>query len=152
MTRFCPIQESTLHAGQVLYVPPYFWHSVRNCTSKTLAVATRWNLPSLAPLAIDRFLIHICAIDDVSEMLGNTDPSCSVGTGAAMRRTATATPTPSPSVQNVHEYLDRLSEVTERTSHQDLQSQVEEIWKYWRRSNARSQCHQRTSLGAALTS
>ena len=40
--QYCPRQEVTLDPGDVLLIPPYYWHSVRNIDSRTLAVATRW--------------------------------------------------------------------------------------------------------------
>ena len=38
----CPHQEVILEPGDVLLIPPYYWHSVRNLDSRTHAVATRW--------------------------------------------------------------------------------------------------------------
>lgn len=38
----CPHHEIVLEPGDVLLVPPFFWHSVRNLDAQTLAVATRW--------------------------------------------------------------------------------------------------------------
>ena len=38
----CPHHEIVLEPGDVLLVPAYFWHSVRNLDAQTLAVATRW--------------------------------------------------------------------------------------------------------------
>ena len=40
--QYCPHHEVTLEPGDVLFIPPYYWHSVRNLDSRTLAVATRW--------------------------------------------------------------------------------------------------------------
>ncbi len=40
--QYCPHQEVILEPGDVLFIPPYYWHSVRNSDSRTLAVATRW--------------------------------------------------------------------------------------------------------------
>ena len=39
----CPHHEIVLEPGDVLFVPPFFWHSVRNLDAQTLAVATRWS-------------------------------------------------------------------------------------------------------------
>ena len=40
--QYCPHQEAIIEPGDVLFIPPYYWHSVRNLDSRTLAVATRW--------------------------------------------------------------------------------------------------------------
>lgn len=39
----CPHHEIVLEPGDVLVIPPFFWHSVRNLDAQTLAVATRWS-------------------------------------------------------------------------------------------------------------
>ena len=40
-----PYVDVTLEAGDVLYVPPFAWHSVKNISDNSLAVAYRWLSP-----------------------------------------------------------------------------------------------------------
>ena len=42
LTKYIPQNEVTIKAGEVLYVPPFYWHSVKNLTNRTFAIATRW--------------------------------------------------------------------------------------------------------------
>ena len=42
LTRFIPQKKVTIEAGEVLYVPPFYWHSVQNLSDRTFAIATRW--------------------------------------------------------------------------------------------------------------
>lgn len=40
--RHCPVFRVTLEPGDVLFNPPWWWHSVRNVSEKTVGVASRW--------------------------------------------------------------------------------------------------------------
>lgn len=42
VTEYIPQNEVTIKSGEVLYVPPFYWHSVKNLTNSTFAIATRW--------------------------------------------------------------------------------------------------------------
>ena len=39
---YCPIFRVTLEPGDVLFNPPWWWHSVKNESAKTVGVASRW--------------------------------------------------------------------------------------------------------------
>jgi len=40
---YVPIVEILLKPGDVLVVPPWWWHAITNMTPATIAVAVRWN-------------------------------------------------------------------------------------------------------------
>lgn len=42
LAEYIPQKEVIIKAGDVLYVPPFYWHSVQNLTDRTFAIATRW--------------------------------------------------------------------------------------------------------------
>jgi len=41
--KYCPFYEVTLEPGDVMLVPPWWWHAVRNLTEESVAVASRWH-------------------------------------------------------------------------------------------------------------
>jgi hypothetical protein len=40
---FCPVYTSVLEAGDVLFNPPYWWHSIKNIDETTVGSASRWH-------------------------------------------------------------------------------------------------------------
>lgn len=40
---YCPVYSATLKPGDVLYNPPWWWHSIKNVTPTSVAVASRWH-------------------------------------------------------------------------------------------------------------
>ena len=42
LMEYCPYYEVTLEPGDLLFNPPWWWHSIRNVSEKTVAVASRW--------------------------------------------------------------------------------------------------------------
>ena len=108
--QYCPHQEVTLEPGDVLFIPPYYWHSVRNVESRTLAVATRWGNPLnnsdewLETLSEDQ--IHL-----------NT------------QKIKSQQPTDSESM------MKEMTMNFERSSHQSSRADPDQIWMCWRRPN-----------------
>ena len=108
--QYCPHQEVTLEPGDVLFIPPYYWHSVRNVESRTLAVATRWGNPLnnsdewLETLSEDQ--IHL-----------NT------------QKIKSQQPTDSESL------MKEMTMNFERSSHQSSRADLDQIWMCWRRPN-----------------
>ena len=106
--QYCPHQEVTLEPGDVLFIPPYYWHSVRNVESRTLAVATRWGDPLnnsdewLETLSEDQ--IHL-----------NT------------QKIKSQQPTDSESL------MKEMTMNFERSSHQSSRADLDQIWLCWRR-------------------
>ena len=106
--QYCPHQEVTLEPGDVLFIPPYYWHSVRNVESRTLAVATRWGNPLnnsdewLETLSEDQ--IHL-----------NT------------QKIKSQQPTDSESL------MKEMTMNFERSSHQSSRADLDQIWLCWRR-------------------
>ena len=106
--QYCPHQEVTLEPGDVLFIPPYYWHSVRNVESRTLAVATRWGDPLnnsdewLETLSEDQ--IHL-----------NT------------QKIKSQQPTDSESL------MKEMTMNFERSSHQSSRADLDQIWMCWRR-------------------
>ena len=43
MFKYCPVYSAELEPGDVLFNPPWWWHSIKNITEKTVAVASRWH-------------------------------------------------------------------------------------------------------------
>lgn len=41
--KYCPFYEVELDPGDVLMVPPWWWHAVQNLTDQSVAVASRWH-------------------------------------------------------------------------------------------------------------
>lgn len=41
--KYCPVYTATLEPGDVLFNPPWWWHSIKNVTPKTVGVASRWH-------------------------------------------------------------------------------------------------------------
>jgi hypothetical protein len=41
--KYCPVYTSVLEPGDVLFNPPWWWHSIKNITPKTVGIATRWH-------------------------------------------------------------------------------------------------------------
>jgi len=39
---YCPVYEVTLEPGDLLALPPWWWHAVENLTERSVGVATRW--------------------------------------------------------------------------------------------------------------
>jgi hypothetical protein len=62
--RYCPRYEVTLKPGDVLWNPYYWFHSVKNMTKQSVAVAVRWfGTPGkdfLSPLPLYDLATSIC--------------------------------------------------------------------------------------------
>jgi hypothetical protein len=41
--KYCPVYTAELQPGDVLFNPPWWWHSIKNVTETTVAVASRWH-------------------------------------------------------------------------------------------------------------
>mmetsp|Transcript_4152 Transcript_4152/g.9298 ORF Transcript_4152/g.9298 Transcript_4152/m.9298 type:complete len:421 (-) Transcript_4152:639-1901(-) len=41
--QFCPVYSTTLEPGDVLFNPPWWWHSIKNVTPTSVGVASRWH-------------------------------------------------------------------------------------------------------------
>jgi len=41
--KYCPWYEVETEPGDVFFMPPWWWHGVRNITEKTVGVASRWH-------------------------------------------------------------------------------------------------------------
>lgn len=41
---YCPFYSVELEPGDVLWVPPWWWHAVENLTEQSVAVASRWHV------------------------------------------------------------------------------------------------------------
>ena len=106
--QYCPQQEVTLEPGDILFIPPYYWHSVRNLESRTLAVATRWGNSQnnseewLETLSEDQ--IHL-----------NT------------QKIKSQQPIDSESL------MKEMTMNFERSSHQSSRADLDQIWMCWRR-------------------
>jgi hypothetical protein len=46
--RYCPVYGTTLEPGDVLFNPPWWWHSVENVSEQTVGVASRWHSDGIA--------------------------------------------------------------------------------------------------------
>ena len=71
LTRYIPQKKVRIEAGEVLYVPPFYWHCVHNLSDRTFAIATRWTtgfqdeLKWLAALSNDQIKVNQQEIDMV---------------------------------------------------------------------------------------
>ena len=71
LAEYIPQKEVTINPGDILYVPPFYWHSVQNHTDRTFAIATRWTtgfkdeLKWLASLSNSQILVNQQEIDMV---------------------------------------------------------------------------------------
>jgi hypothetical protein len=45
---YCPVYTAVLEPGDVLFNPPYWWHSIKNLSETTVAVASRWHTDGIA--------------------------------------------------------------------------------------------------------
>ena len=41
--KYCPVYSAELEPGDVLFNPPWWWHSIKNTSEKSVAVASRWH-------------------------------------------------------------------------------------------------------------
>eukprot|EP00401_Gymnodinium_catenatum_P078595 CAMPEP_0117478956 /NCGR_PEP_ID=MMETSP0784-20121206/11630_1 /TAXON_ID=39447 /ORGANISM="" /LENGTH=323 /DNA_ID=CAMNT_0005273355 /DNA_START=96 /DNA_END=1067 /DNA_ORIENTATION=+ len=41
--KYCPVYKTELEPGDVLFNPPWWWHSIKNTTPFTVGVASRWH-------------------------------------------------------------------------------------------------------------
>jgi hypothetical protein len=41
--KYCPVYKTTINPGDVLFNPPWWWHSIKNVTPTTIGVASRWH-------------------------------------------------------------------------------------------------------------
>lgn len=48
MFQFCPVYTTTLNPGDVLFNPPWWWHSIKNVTPTSVGVASRWHTDGIA--------------------------------------------------------------------------------------------------------
>jgi hypothetical protein len=44
---YCPFYQVDLEPGDVLWVPPWWWHAVKNTTQESVAVASRWHVDGI---------------------------------------------------------------------------------------------------------
>lgn len=106
--QYCPHQEVTLEPGDVLFIPPYYWHSVRNIDSRTLAVATRWGHQQNN----ENGWLEILSEDQIKL---NAD------------RIMAQQPT------DDEELIKGMTLNFERSSHQSSRGDLDKIWMCWRR-------------------
>jgi len=45
---YCPIYQTTLNPGDVLFNPPWWWHSIKNVSPTSIGVASRWHTDGIA--------------------------------------------------------------------------------------------------------
>ena len=106
--QYCPHQEIILEPGDVLFIPPYYWHSVRNLDSRTLAVATRWGHQQknsdewLEALSEDQITLN-------TQKIKNQQPTDS------------------------ESLMKEMTMNFERSSHQSSRDHLNTIWSCWRR-------------------
>ena len=106
--QYCPHKVVTLEPRDVLFIPPYYWHNVKNLESRTLAVATRWGNPQNNS---DEWL------DALSEDQINLN-------------------TQKIKSQQTTDSESLMKEMTmnfERSSHQSSRADLDQIWMCWRR-------------------
>lgn len=41
--QYCPVYKGQVHAGDVLFNPPWWWHAIKNVTPHSVGVASRWH-------------------------------------------------------------------------------------------------------------
>lgn len=105
--QYCPHQEVILEPGDVLFIPPYYWHSVRNLESRTLAVATRWGDQQnsdnewLEALSENQIKLN-------TEKIKSQQPT------------------------NSESLMKEMAINFERSSHQSSREDLDQIWKCWR--------------------
>lgn len=46
--QYCPVYTAVLNPGDVLFNPPWWWHSIKNVTETTVGVASRWHTDGIA--------------------------------------------------------------------------------------------------------
>jgi hypothetical protein len=46
--KYCPVYQAELQPGDVLFNPPWWWHSIKNTSETTVAVASRWHTDGIA--------------------------------------------------------------------------------------------------------
>jgi hypothetical protein len=46
--KYCPVYAAVLNPGDVLFNPPWWWHSIKNISPVTTAVASRWHTNGIA--------------------------------------------------------------------------------------------------------
>eukprot|EP00597_Dinobryon_sp_UTEXLB2267_P000800 CAMPEP_0170073492 /NCGR_PEP_ID=MMETSP0019_2-20121128/10896_1 /TAXON_ID=98059 /ORGANISM="Dinobryon sp., Strain UTEXLB2267" /LENGTH=319 /DNA_ID=CAMNT_0010283049 /DNA_START=341 /DNA_END=1300 /DNA_ORIENTATION=- len=46
--KYCPVYKTTLNPGDVLFNPPWWWHSIKNVTPTSVGVASRWHTDGIA--------------------------------------------------------------------------------------------------------
>ena len=46
--KYCPVYAAVLNPGDVLFNPPWWWHSIKNVSPVTTAVASRWHTGGIA--------------------------------------------------------------------------------------------------------
>jgi oxalate decarboxylase/phosphoglucose isomerase-like protein (cupin superfamily) len=46
--QYCPVYTAVLEEGDVLFNPPWWWHSIKNISDTTIGVASRWHTDGIA--------------------------------------------------------------------------------------------------------
>ena len=105
--QYCPHHEVTLEPGDVLFIPPYYWHNVTNLDARTLAVATRWADQK------DHSNYWLDALSE-DQIKSNTE------------KIKREQPTTSESL------MKEMTMNFERSSHQSSRADLDQIWKCWR--------------------
>ena len=105
--QYCPHHEVSLEPGDVLFIPPYYWHNVRNLDARTLAVSTRW---------ADQKEHSNYWLDALSE------DQIKLNTEKIKREQPT----------NSESLMKEMTMNFERSSHQSSRADLDQIWKCWR--------------------
>ena len=105
--QYCPHHEVTLEPGDVLFIPPYYWHNVRNLDARTLAVATRWSDEK----EHSDYWLKALSEDQIK-----------LNTEKIRREHST----------NSESLMKEMTMNFERSSHQSSRADLDQIWKCWR--------------------
>jgi len=46
--KYCPVYSTVLEKGDVLFNPPYWWHSIKNVSETSVGIASRWHTDGIA--------------------------------------------------------------------------------------------------------
>lgn len=46
--KYCPVYAATINEGDVLFNPPWWWHSIKNVSETSIGVASRWHTDGIA--------------------------------------------------------------------------------------------------------
>lgn len=46
--KYCPVYAAEVHAGDVLFNPPWWWHAIKNVSETSVGVASRWHTDGIA--------------------------------------------------------------------------------------------------------